>query len=406
MNIEIPKNKIQLFFLGFYILAIGSSLMSVPNIPIVINRIIQLLGILFISILFSVEAYYGNMGLYARSIFLLFVTYQLVIIFRDNQLSLWGIQRHIFTPGYLLYVAPILIYKLSDLLFINQIIRLVTLLCKTFVFGIILFLPYALSRSGTGINLYETFHGILGVGAIWGILMQEYLTKVQKRWIFIAVSITILLALIQGRRSILLMYVIAMLFHVLYKFSYELQSVKKRILYFFSLSSLLIIIYLFMSFYGSILFDTLFERMLEDTRSIVELNFLDDIRPGSFDFIWGRGISGTYYCPFVEFNGDDYREHIESGYLELILKGGFVLVILYFFFTLPAIFLGLFRSKNNLCKLSSIYCVLFSGFLYGVGSYYTFGIRYILFLFSVFICYKKNLRSLTNNDIVEMFNNK
>lgn len=197
-----------------------------------------------------------------------------------------------------------------------------------------------------------------------------------------------------------------MLFHVLYKFSYELQSVKKRILYFFSLSSLLIIIYLFMSFYGSILFDTLFERMLEDTRSIVELNFLDDIRPGSFDFIWGRGISGTYYCPFVEFNGDDYREHIESGYLELILKGGFVLVILYFFFTLPAIFLGLFRSKNNLCKLSSIYCVLFSGFLYGVGSYYTFGIRYILFLFSVFICYKKNLRSLTNNDIVEMFNNK
>ena len=141
MNIEIPKNKIQLFFLGFYILAIGSSLMSVPNIPIVINRIIQLLGILFISILFSVKAYYGNMGLYARSIFLLFVTYQLVIIFRDNQLSLWGIQRHIFTPGYLLYVAPILIYKLSDLLFINQIIRLVTLLCKTFVFGIILFLP-------------------------------------------------------------------------------------------------------------------------------------------------------------------------------------------------------------------------------------------------------------------------
>lgn len=358
MNIEIPKNKIQLFFLGFYILAIGSSLMSVPNIPIVINRLIQLLGILFISILFSVKAYYRNIGLYARSIFLLFVAYQLAIIFRDNQFSLWSIQRHVFTPGYLLYVAPILIYKLSDLLFINQIVRLVILLCKTFVFGIILFLPYALSRSGTGINLYETLHGILGVGAIWGILMQEYLTKVQKRWIFIAASVTILLALIQGRRSILLMYVIAILFHILYKFSFELKSVKKRILYFLSLASLLIIIYLFMSFYGSILFDTLFERMMDDTRSIVELSFLDDVRPGSFDFIWGRGISGTYYCPLVEINGDDYRAHIESGYLELILKGGVVLVILYFLFTLPAIFLGLFRSENNFCKLSSIYCIL------------------------------------------------
>ncbi len=109
------------------------------------------------------------MGLYARSIFLLFVTYQLVIIFRDNQLSLWGIQRHIFTPGYLLYVAPILIYKLSDLLFINQIIRLVTLLCKTFCFWYYSVSPLMhYQRSGTGINLYETFHGILGVGSYLG----------------------------------------------------------------------------------------------------------------------------------------------------------------------------------------------------------------------------------------------
>ena len=38
-----------------------------------------------------------------------------------------------------------------------------------------------------------------------------------------------------------------------------------------------------MSFYGSILFDTLFERMLEDTRSIVELNFLDDDSEITFD---------------------------------------------------------------------------------------------------------------------------
>ena len=62
MNIEIPKNKIQLFFLGFYILAIGSSLMSVPNIPIVINRIIQFLGILFFSFLYSVKAYWVIIG--------------------------------------------------------------------------------------------------------------------------------------------------------------------------------------------------------------------------------------------------------------------------------------------------------------------------------------------------------
>ena len=158
--------------------------MSVPNIPIVINRIIQLLGILFISILFSVKSILWKYGLICSIYFLLFVTYQLVIIFRDNQLSLWGIQRHIFTPGYLLYVAPILIYKLSDLLFINQIIRLVTLLLQNFCFWYYSVSPLCIIKKWNGINLYETFHGIRGVGAIWG-LMQEYLTKVQKRWIFI-----------------------------------------------------------------------------------------------------------------------------------------------------------------------------------------------------------------------------
>lgn len=381
-------------------------MMSIPVIPISISRLIQLLGIMFVILLFSVKRNYKSIGLYARSVFLLFAIYQIAIIFRDSQFSLWGIQRHIFTPGYLLYVAPILIYKFSDILYFNHILCLVTLLCKTFVLGIILLLPYVLSQSIIGVNLYETFHAVLGIGALWGILMQEYLTKQQKRWVFGAASITILLALILGRRSILLMYAITLLFYIMYKLKYQLKSVRKRIFFLLSLGCILIIIYLFLSFYGSILFNTLFDRMLDDTRSIVELSFLNDIQPGSSDFIWGRGISGTYYCPFVEVNGDDYREHIESGYFELILKGGVVLIVFYFFFSLPAIFLGLFRSKNNICKLSSIYCILFSGFLYGVGSYYTFGIRYILFLFSIFICYNRSFRMQTNNEIVQMFKDR
>ena len=406
MNTTIPKNKIEIFFLGFYIFAFGTSLISMPSFPIPLSRLIQLLGLSLIIILFSVKSNYKSLNIYARAIFLLFTLYQILIIFRDNNFSLWNLQRYIFTPGYLLYLAPIIVYKISDLRYVKQIFRLVVLLSKTFILIIIPFLTFVLSGTGEGLNIYESFHAIFGTGAIWGILMQEYLTKEQKRWVFIAVSLIILLALILARRSILLIYLITLLVYFSYKLVYKQKTIKRRFLFFFSFLLTALVVFFLFQIYGPVLFPTLFERMMDDTRSIVELSLLADLEPGSFDFIWGRGISGNYYCPFVESNGLDYREHIESGYFEFILKGGVALIILYCFFVFPAIFLGLFRSNNNFCKLASIYCILFSGFLYGVGSFYTFGIRYILFLFCIFICYKKEIRMLNNHDLFKIINSK
>jgi hypothetical protein len=185
-----------------------------------------------------------------------------------------------------------------------------------------------------------------------------------------------------------------------------MESVKKKIAYLFFILAVFYAGYLVLFTYGDMLFGKLSERMFDDTRSIADLSFLDDIQTGSTDFYIGKGISGTYYSPHIESNGTLYREHIESGYLELILKGGVILVILYALFVIPAIFLGLFRSKNNMSKLFAIYCILFSGILYGVGSYFTFGMRYILLLFCVFNCYNREMRKLTNSEIQKILNDE
>lgn len=402
MRITIPKTKNELFFWGFYLFSFGSVTVSIPGVHIAISRSIQLIGICLVAILFSRKAIYSELNIYARIILCLFLVWQIGIIIRDDQFTLWNFQRYFFTPGYLLYLAPILVYKLSSFYYIKLFFNLIIAFCKTSILCIILFFPFMLSGDGNGVNLFEMVNGFCAAGTIWGLLMREYLTECQKKWVYITSFLIIILALILARRSILLTYIVSILVFALYKFKYSLKSTNRRILYLFSSGVVFFIIYLFLNTYGNILFSKLFDRIADDTRSRVELKFLGDIQPGASDFLLGRGISGSYYCPFVEENGLDYREHIESGYLELVLKGGGILVLLFAFLTIPSMFLGLFRSNNNFCKLAAIYCFLFLGFLYGMGSYFTFSIRYILFLFCVFICYKRQFRLLSNDELYRM----
>ena len=229
--------------------------------------------------------------------------------------------------------------------------------------------------------------------------IQNYLNKEGKRWLFVASILALIIALILGRRSIIITYLVTIVFYQLYRYKYVLVSFKHKLKVVLVWLFIGVSLFLFLKFLGPVLFGRLFDRMMDDTRSVVELSFFADIIPGSYEFWVGRGISGTYYAPGIEENGTDYREHIESGYLELILKGGGTFVLLYLLLTIPAVILGLFYSKNNFCRLAAIYCIIYSGFLYGIGSYFSFGIRYLLLIYCVLICYKKTYRGMSDYEI-------
>lgn len=354
--------------------------------------------------IFLKKASYVELSWYARGAFFLFVIWQIGIIIRDDSFSLWTLQRYIFTPGYLLYLAPFIVYKLANPSLIKRLLDEIVLLCKTFVIMIVPLSLYII-RAGTvdAINVFETLNLYMGAGSLFGLLVQEYLTIKQRRWLLVTAGIVVLLALILARRSLLLSYAIMILIYIGYKYRYRTKSFKSRFIFLLSVFSVLSVTFLFFYNYGGYFFETLFDRALVDTRTIVEVRFMDDVGIGTHDFIFGKGISGSYYCPEVE-QETDVREHIESGYLELILKGGIVFVVLYLLFVLPAIVLGLFCSKNNFCRLAACYCVLFSISFYGIGSNFSFSIRYLILLFCVFICYKSRLRKLSNNQMLEVIN--
>ena len=97
----------------------------------------------------------------------------------------------------------------------------------------------------------------------------------------------------------------------------------------------------------------------------------------------GKGINGKYYCPGIDKDDTTgYRTVIETDYLQLILNGGLVFLILLLLILIPAIILGIFYSKNMLSKAAAIWILLWICYLYP-ARVTTFSLHYILVWISV-----------------------
>ena len=150
------------------------------------------------------------------------------------------------------------------------------------------------------------------------------------------------------------------------------------------------------------IFRLLTERGNEDTRTGVEVSFYKDMKIE--DWIIGKGIQGSYYAPEIEEDEKaritGYRTLIETDYLNIILKGGIISLGLLLLIAIPAIFKGLFYSRNILSKASAIWILLWIILLYP-ATVTTFTLNYLLVWISIGICYSKSMRSLPDPKIKE-----
>jgi O-antigen ligase len=151
------------------------------------------------------------------------------------------------------------------------------------------------------------------------------------------------------------------------------------------------------------MFTFLMARKDEDTRSGVE----DYMRAGmqsKKDWLIGKGINGTYYCPFFVdlVTGSYERPIVETGYLQIILKGGIISLTLLLLILLPAIYKGFFDSRNVFSKAAAMYVLLWVMSLYpAVGN--DFSMKYVLLWVAVGICYSKKIRELPDDIIKAHF---
>ena len=103
---------------------------------------------------------------------------------------------------------------------------------------------------------------------------------------------------------------------------------------------------------GSQLFGHIMERGLQDSRSQINEYLTDDLDETPSDWITGRGLNGRYFCFKFTTSKPTWRYEIETGFLHLILRGGYLYLV---FFILPLLLCAIygFFGKNLFCKAAA-----------------------------------------------------
>lgn len=170
-------------------------------------------------------------------------------------------------------------------------------------------------------------------------------------------------------------------------------------------SYLIVIIMCAISIYISLRFhliDFLLERGFEDNRSHVDEALLEQM--SEFELWFGKGLNGRYYCDLgtldQRFNG--WRYGTETGFYNLVLKGGYVFAILYCLLLLIPSYKGIFKSNNMLCKVGGFY--IFHSFLalYPFG-WLMFDLHFLIIWMLIAICMSPNYRLKNDQEIKDLF---
>ena len=145
------------------------------------------------------------------------------------------------------------------------------------------------------------------------------------------------------------------------------------------------------------LLDFMIERFYSDTRSGVNEGFIAAMDTNSW--IYGRGATGTYYDANATF-GDQTgtRTEIETGFLNMILKGGIIYLLIYVVVLGYTAYKGIYKSNNVFVRSFGIIIAisLIELIPYGIP---TWNLKFFSIWLGVAICLNPQLRAMTNQEI-------
>ena len=143
-----------------------------------------------------------------------------------------------------------------------------------------------------------------------------------------------------------------------------------------------------------------------DTRTFLFVEMFSDM--SLYEQTVGRGALGTYYSPYFAMlqrakvkGGDSSTRSVnEIGYLEMVLKGGYIMVALYLLILVPAAYLGIFKSNNTIARMSG-YLILLYLIIWGISYYPVFSAEYLLLWMAVGTAISPHARAVIDNDLYE-----
>lgn len=331
---------------------------------------------------------------YLSVVFPLFIVWQFYIILRGIQnFSFEMLLNLLFSPYYFLhYLIPLIILIPANVFFAKRIFNLFIIL------SLLLFFVFLVFRNDilyTNLNFSEQTIWTLGTGGGFLLLTWSYQNTKIRLLAFLTVLLSLFVATVMARRNIMLTFSNFLIFSVFLVLLNSRQSIRSKVYLLTAIILVTVIAFNIFINYQDKLFNRISGHLTENTREIIYDAFVKDMT--TKDWIFGKGFLGEYYCPGAE-EGKDTRFIIESGYLQTILKGGIISLILFLSIALPAVYLGVFKSRNIISRASGTIVLLWliDMFPWGMPA---MNIRYILLWTCIGICYSKEFRGLTDSEV-------
>lgn len=384
---------ILLYELGF--------LFKINSIYSFIFKILGLI-VIFFNVVFRLSYVLPFFG-FKRVLFFLYLFWNLFVFLYS--LLTTGFSG--FSPfnqyGWLSLITPLIVFLGIQNLSLKSVFKV------SYIYGIIGIVITILNfkdifRSNISISdeEYANYSGIASMSYVFlfstslMILCYSFVEYKYRRIAFFAILINLIIVLFAARRGGIFMNLLFLIFtFYLYIISSKKGLMLPKIL--FVLAFVAVGIGLFVM-YSDTAFSLLYTRLDSDSRSPVETAFYDSFRGETLDWIFGRGINGSYYCILFDDSFVNYRGIIETGYLYIILKGGLISLSFFLFFLLNSAYVGFFKTNNNLTKAMALYLVAHVIYLFPFGLP-SFSFEYIIVWICVAYCQSKVWRMKSDRDI-------
>ena len=331
-----------------------------------------------------------------------------LIDYNYQWISIQGfINFHLFSPFYILpYIMPLIAfipYRYYNLCLFMKYSRLfAVILIITFFFQFHQILQASL-LSSQGIT--ENNYGFGGnyidiyIPFAFAILCKKYIPN--KLWYINCIGLTVALfiTLVAARRGA--SAILCSLF--LFNFYILIKSKKgiKKINYIIIVTGIIICSVFYFS--NSKNFTFIRQRGIEDTRSGVDEALLNQM--SKTELIFGKGLNGRYYYPLINPENDylkGWRYGTETGFYNIVLKGGYLMAFTYILLLSYPALLGLFKSNNLLSKSFGLYILLSLLELYPFG-WLSFNMKFLIIWMGVALCISSKFRNLNDLQVKQLF---
>jgi hypothetical protein len=400
------STSIAVFWYGVAIFAVANIILQTNN-EILNGAACQ--GIQLASLILMIAGAAGAMRFkfddkYLETVFIIFMLYQVTVVVRGIKFEYNYLKNVLLDPsfGILPYLTPLAILLPRKL---DNLKKPFIILA---IFGVLFFIFDAVYIDvlmnpdwfdPVSLQYVEIFVGTLAFPMTFLLITFAFQKKAINIFTIVVALAAIYFLLYRARRGSLFLIGLMLIASALVYLIYTKRTA--LVIFISSVSALLGTVFLSgMKLPGILTF--LMARKDEDTRSGVEQWMYSSMTPRFW--IFGKGMDGKYYCPTVINLADNSydRPIIETGYLQIILKGGIVTLVLMGLIIIPAVYKGLFQSKNILTKGAAMFLIVWMVSLYPtVGN--GFSMNYLLVWVSAGLCYSKQIRDTPDMAIKAAF---